>query len=262
MLRTLRRRFALSHMLPLLIIIPLMGIALVYVLETQVLLDSLSRELKGQALLVARIARDRPDVWNDPIQAQTLVTELAPDVEARVMLLDPQGCLLASSDPTIFDHLGQPFEVADWPTVLAGETVVHTIYSRHMQTEIVDVLVPVQGPDRQVVGVVRLSHLLTSVFEQFVRLRSLIVGVLVVGLLLGTAVGWVLALNLERPLQQATQAVRRLASGEPGTPLPERRHRKSTSCCILSMSWWNASTLWSRLGVNCYPTWYTNWDVL
>ena len=38
MLRTLRWRFVLSHVLPLAIIIPVMGIALIYVLETQVLL--------------------------------------------------------------------------------------------------------------------------------------------------------------------------------------------------------------------------------
>jgi hypothetical protein len=44
MLRTLRRRLILSHVLPLLTIIPLMGIALTYVLETQVLLLNLTHD--------------------------------------------------------------------------------------------------------------------------------------------------------------------------------------------------------------------------
>jgi two-component system sensor histidine kinase BaeS len=44
----------------------------------------------------------------------------------------------------------------------------------------------------------------------------------VAGLLLGTGAGWVLALNLERPLRDVTQAVQELASGERLTPLPER----------------------------------------
>ena len=63
MLRTLRARFILSHVLPLAIIIPVMGIALIYVLETRVLLDVLSRELKGQALLAAKIAAGRSEIW-------------------------------------------------------------------------------------------------------------------------------------------------------------------------------------------------------
>ena len=35
-MRTLRTRFILSHVLPLLLVIPLMGLVLTYVLETQV----------------------------------------------------------------------------------------------------------------------------------------------------------------------------------------------------------------------------------
>ncbi|MGD8791087.1 MAG: HAMP domain-containing sensor histidine kinase, partial [Anaerolineae bacterium] len=42
------------------------------------------------------------------------------------------------------------------------------------------------------------------------------------GLLLGTGAGWVLALNLERPLRDVTQAVQEMVNGERLTPLPER----------------------------------------
>jgi hypothetical protein len=63
MIRTMRGRFVLSHVLPLLVIVPLMGIALIYVLETQVLLQNLSTELTGQALLVSEIASSWGDVW-------------------------------------------------------------------------------------------------------------------------------------------------------------------------------------------------------
>ena len=47
MLNTLRRRFILSHMLPLLITVPIIGIALIYVLETRVVLPGLADELSG-----------------------------------------------------------------------------------------------------------------------------------------------------------------------------------------------------------------------
>jgi hypothetical protein len=42
MFDSLRSRFVLSHVLPMFIVIPLIGIALTYILETQVLLQNLS----------------------------------------------------------------------------------------------------------------------------------------------------------------------------------------------------------------------------
>ncbi|HZE21433.1 MAG TPA: HAMP domain-containing sensor histidine kinase, partial [Desulfobaccales bacterium] len=75
---------------------------------------------------------------------------------------------------------------------------------------------------QKVLGVVRLSHELITVFQRFLRLRYLIAGVLLGGLLLGAVTGWVLALNLERPLSEATEAVSRLATGQVLAPVPER----------------------------------------
>jgi signal transduction histidine kinase len=222
MLRTLRWRFVLSHVLPLAIIVPVMGIALVYVLETQVLLAILSQELEGQALLAAKIATARPEIWHEPEQAHAFVAEVGADLDTRAMLLDAQGTLLASSDLIDAGRLGQTIQPDDWDTALTGETSVRSTYSRQMQHEIVDALVPILDQDRQVVGVVRLSHQLTNVYEQFLRQRYLVGGVLLAGLLLGTVAGWVLALNLERPLRDVTRAAQQLASGERLTQLPER----------------------------------------
>jgi len=222
MLQTLRSRFVLSHVLPLAIIIPVMGIALIYVLETQMLLDVLSQELEGQALLAAEIAVGQPEIWHDAEQAQAFVAEVGTDVGTRVMLVNAQGSLLASTEPTDAERLGQTIQVDGWATALAGETSVRTVHSRQMQQEIVDVLVPIMDHEMQIAGVVRLSHRLTNVYEQFLRQRYLVGGILLAGLLLGSAVGWMLALNLERPLRDVTRAAQQLASGEQMAPLPER----------------------------------------
>jgi two-component system sensor histidine kinase BaeS len=226
MLRTLRGRFILSHVLPLAITVPLMGIALIYVLETQVLLANLSRELEGQALLAARIAAERIEIWRDPTKARGLVAEIGSDVDARVMLLGFDGVLLSSSDPEDADRLGQQIQPPGWETALAGQVSVRTARSQNMEEEIVDVLVPILAQDGQVLGIVRLSHRQIHVFERFLHLRYLIAGVMLTGLLLGVATGWILALNLERPLREATEAVHQLASGERLTPLPERGVRE------------------------------------
>jgi hypothetical protein len=140
MFRTLRRRFALSHVLPLLVVIPLMGIALVYVLETRVLLVNLSSELQGEALLIAQMTRTQDGIWRDPNTAQAFVSGLDPRLDPRVMLLDTTGMLLASSDPDDGTRVGQPLGEVDLIRVLAGEIVKRTRYSSQMQQEVVDVI--------------------------------------------------------------------------------------------------------------------------
>jgi signal transduction histidine kinase len=221
MLRTLRRQLVLSHILPPLIIIPLLGLALVYVLETQVVLPSLAEELQEQAQLVAVSISGQPGIWDDPAQAQALLAHISPHLSARVMLLTPGGRVLASSDGANATSLGQSLDLPGLPGALNGQTSVRVAYSQQPDAELVDVLAPVRGPDRRVVGIVRLTHQLASVSGQFLRVRFLISGVLAAGLLLGAAAGWALALNLARQLRQVTQAIDGLTGGQRLTPLPE-----------------------------------------
>jgi two-component system sensor histidine kinase BaeS len=221
MLATLRRRLILSHALPLLVIIPLVGIALIYVLETSVILPKLAEELAGEAALIARLTRKQPDLWGDRAQVQAFVSELSQDLIARIMLLDSEGRLLASNDPADENRLGQRLDSPGLTTALAGEVSTATAYSRNLHAEVADVWFPVLDSDQQVVGVIRLSHRLGTVQDQLMRLRYLTTGVLVVALVLGTALGLLLALNIERPVNQATRAIWNLASGQHLTLLVE-----------------------------------------
>jgi len=226
MFKTLRSRFVLSHVLPLIVVIPLMGIALVYILETQLLLEDLSRELQEQAALVAALAGEQAGIWQDPSQASTFVAYVQPRLGAEMMLLDPSGSLLASGNPADAARLGQPLPMAGWDDVLAGTASTHTGYGREGQAVIVEVFVPVMRPNQEIAGVVRLSHQLATVSERFLNLRYLIAGVLAGGLVLGAVVGLVLALNLERPLAQVTQAIESVTTGRQLTPIPERGSRE------------------------------------
>lgn len=222
-MRTLRVRLILSHVLPLLVIILLTGITLEYVLETQVLLATLVDELTNEALLVAELASDRPELWNEPAQAQAVVDRIGLRLTAQAMLLDAEGRLLAQVDPTGAKGVEQiAREIPDLDGVLAGKVQIHTQYSWNRQADVIDVMVPVWGPENQVIGVVRFTHRLSNVHRQFLNMRYLVAGVLFSGLILGIIVAWSLALNLGRALQQVTQAVHNLASGQRLEPLSER----------------------------------------
>jgi len=222
MLRTLRNRLILSHVLPLLIIIPLMGVAIIYALETQVLLPSLSKELAGEAGLLAEIASKQPEIWEDPAFAQDILTQARPYLAARVMWLAPDGRLLASSDPSDADRLGQLLEIPDFTDAWLGEVNSRTNFSQRLRGEIVDVYAPVIATENQLVGIVRLSYRFATVYEDFLQLRYLITAILIVSLLAGVLLGSTLALNINSPLQKVIDAVYDLARGSRKAALTEQ----------------------------------------
>ena len=220
-MRTLRSRLILSHILPLLLIVPIVGVALVYILETQVLLADLSEALVQQGVMTADLARDEPAIWSDSAQANQFVTFFSVRSRSSVMLFDADGNLLASSDPKSGQLLGQPQEMSRLSAALEGQQQVYVDYTQRVQAEVIQVLVPVVGPNQQVLGVVRISQYLSDVQHQLVRLRYLIAGVLALELLLAVLVALGLALNLGRSLQRVTDAIYGVASGRAGETLPE-----------------------------------------
>lgn len=223
MTKTLVGRLILSHVLPFLVIILLAGLALDYVLETHLLLPNLAHELTIEAVLVAELAADHPEIWTDPAQAQVFVTRINAPVAAHAMLLDINGTLRASTNPADQGQVGQQLaDIPDMSVVLSGQAVSRTSFGRGLQTNVVDVFVPARGTHNQVVGVIRLTQQLTNVYDQFLTLRYLIAAVLTVGLLVGGSLAWFLGNSLGQSLRQVTQAAYRLSNRQHPDPLPER----------------------------------------
>lgn len=217
MMRTLRTRLIVSHILPLLLIVPLVGVALLYILETQVILTDLSDELAQHAMLSADLADERPVLWHDATEAQQFVTWYAIRSRSHVMLLDPQGNVLASSDTRHPTNVGYQTQAVDGGV----EPQVQVTYTWQTQAELVRVIVPVVGPDREVIGMIRLSRYLGDVGGQLVRLRYLIAAALIAELLLAIGLAIALALNLGRSLQRVTDAVYSVSCGREWQTLPE-----------------------------------------
>jgi two-component system, OmpR family, sensor histidine kinase BaeS len=219
-MRTLRARLVLSQLLPLIIIVPLVGLALIYFIETRVLLPSLTRELTGNASLVAEVTQDQTRLWTDPLYAQVLLARVSPRLSARVMLLTSDGRLLASTDPNDLDNLDSYLVHPDLLVALSGQTVRRVYYNQLLQGEALDVWVPVIDPSG-VVGVVRMTYGFANILEEFMQLRSSIIVILLLGLVIGAVLGLSLASAIDRPLRKATLAVDALAKGERLEPLKE-----------------------------------------
>jgi two-component system sensor histidine kinase BaeS len=222
MLKSLRNRLILSHVLPVLIIIPIMGIALIYVLETQFLLPTLTRSVTGESILIAEIVREQIEIWNNPQIAEALLDNIGPNLRARVMLISPNGTLLASTDPNDQSNLNKPIQAPGLEEALSGKIATRSnYYSRSQHSDVIDVLVPVISSQGQTLGIVRETYRYDSVTEEVLQLRNLIGGILVLGLILGALFGFFLAISISTPLRRVTQSVFDLARGEKTDVLQE-----------------------------------------
>jgi two-component system sensor histidine kinase BaeS len=220
-LRTLRARLLLSHILPLMVILPIVGFALTYLLETQVLLAEVSNELERQATFVASLVASYPQVWVDPATSREFVARVGASLSAHMTLYDTDGTLLASTNAADEALIGEKQDVPGLSQVLATGSAVRVEHGQRKGTAAAEVLVPVTI-GRRIVGVIRLSDPLGGVYERFPRTRTFIIWVLASGLVVGVAAGWFLAIDLERPLRRSALAISAMADGEPLVTLPEQ----------------------------------------
>ena len=207
LLRSLRGRFILSHLLPLLVTAPLAGIALFYILETQLQLNNLEQSLMQQANLVTTEAVGQTDIWQDPEKADAFLQSLSSQLSGQVTLLSPSGQPISGG---ISDETPKSS-----PDNAAGGVVLYQFSS-----ETAVVYVPVRNIDQELVGIIQVTREIQDLSGQFIRLRWLFLGVLLLELLLGSLIGLVLALRLERPIQALTTAVTDIATGQSADEVP------------------------------------------
>jgi len=222
MFRSMRSRLVLSHALPLLVIIPIIGVALTNLIETRVLIPSLSKALMTNAVLLANVAGDEAELWANPAYAEYYLTHLRHDISARVQFINPGGQLLASSDPTEARMIGIVLDFAGVAQAKAGQVASYTYFNISAPSEVIDVFVPVLNQNQQLIGILRMSYIYNTLITEFTRSRYVIVGILAGGLLVGIILGWSLALNLSKPIRQVTLAINELAHGNRQVQVEER----------------------------------------
>jgi signal transduction histidine kinase len=214
-MRTLRSRLILSHLIPVLVVVPVFGILLIYILETQVLLESTAAKLTEQATVIAEVANTQPGIWREAGVAQEYVGVISRRLDIQIMLLDRNGVLLAATDPAYVVFYGELVEVPGSDVALAGES------SELERTgNLGSVTVPALNSEEQVIGLVHVSEELSGAAQLFGHLRNVVLAVIIGELLLGVIVGLSAALFVERPVGRVTAAINRVVEGE-ALPIPE-----------------------------------------
>ena len=210
-MRSLRTRLLISHSLPLLIILLLTGFALDYVVETRILLPNFAAELTNEAKLLAELTALQPNIWEKSQNTQAYLSQLEPILAPYVTIFDLQGKFLGSTDPLLNITNLPEIKLEE---VLLEDVLIQTAYSRHLEASVVDVFVPVRSDTEAIMGVVQMTYHLKNVYGQFLALRRVIIGILTVGVFLGSGIALLLAINLSRALQQITVSIQQLATGK------------------------------------------------
>lgn len=220
MFKTLRGRLVISHILPFLIIIPLIGIALIYFLETQLLLPQLSVDLGGDARVIAQMARYQPELFRDPQVAQAMLEDYNQASKARLLIMDAAGYSITDTSSENETSIIELLEPGDRQNIKNGQIVTQIDSTFFPPVSKIAVLAPVINANQQLLGVIRLTYNFETVLERLTLLRSWIISILLLGLVVGVILGSVLAVNISRPIRQATAAVNRVALGHFDERLP------------------------------------------
>ncbi len=211
-MQSLRIRLLISHSLPLIIIILLTGFSLDYLVETQILLPSMANELSNEAKLLAELTSLQSDLWEDSENSQAYLSRLEPLLGAYVTLFDFQGKYLASTDPYVLNSINP--STFKHELVQSEGTIIQTTYGVNWEANVVDVFVPVLNEEKIIVGAIQMTYHLENVYDQLFDLRRGIVGILTIGILLGSVIAFLVSANLNRAILQVNTSIQKLAIGQ------------------------------------------------
>ena len=217
MWRNLRSRLAISHLLPLLVIVPLLSLLLYYLLEARYVLEEATAQLAGQGELISRLYQAELSALEDEEQALSLFARLQVQVPVLFHVVDEEGDIVVR--PGIATASTKvPLRPPDPELLrraLAGEI------ARQVRQGSAAVAVPLHNEDREVVGAVHLSMQLTQVSNRLAILRWTVWGTVGVGLLVAVLLSFALSRSLNQPLERLTRASRAVNFDSAPSPVTE-----------------------------------------
>ncbi len=203
----IRDRLLISHILPVLVLVPLVGLALSYLLENQLIIPNLANEMIDQGLMVARLIQDNPQVWHDYTQAQDLVNSINFQQPTHVSLISNRSVLLATNRSDDQGLVGTIIPKLSPYTVNPGGGEWAITDRTQLGSPTLEVAVPVVDPDGTILGQVWVYRRITDIEQSLANIRLLILAVLLVGMLLSGSIAYLLSETFSRPLKKLTAAI-------------------------------------------------------
>lgn len=199
-MKSLRSQLIFSHLLPLLIVLPVLGLIFVIVVESQVLLTNVVDDLRRTASAVAAQASVERGVLQDEVQARIFSAQFRETLQREVILLQP-------------DRSSAALTANDLAVLRSGQPVSKSQYNLLSDTQAA-AFAPVFDAQRVVVGIVQVTDRLGEVYQGFQRIRQLTIVSVLGALVVALVIAWWLAGRMEKRLQGVTSAVEQIAEGQ------------------------------------------------
>jgi signal transduction histidine kinase len=210
MMHSLRAKLAASHILPIFLLMPALGLYLLYSLEdffTQALLQQLTQ----QAQLLQERAMENPELLDTPESARAFAAKIGQLTDARVVLLSKDEMILASTRAEDADRIGTHYTDESVAQALRGELAQGVGHG--FATQVAFVALPLRRGGN-IEGVLRLSYEVNDVRSEFDQLRWLILVGVALTALIGLALGLGLATTITRPLRRLSEGAQGIARGD------------------------------------------------
>ncbi len=214
MFKSLRSRLTLSHLIPVLVAGPLMALALLITIESQLLLHDLAGDLEARAVTMAQTAAGRPEAFVHADSAEALLAELVASPDTALYLYTPAGALISLRSA---ENELPPIAADDLEQVRAGESTIEIRYNLIEPTIVVQT--PVISLQDELLGILAVSESVYGAASSFRQLRWLVLGMVGLELLAGLVLASILAARMSRPIVSAAQGVSDIAEGRDFTPL-------------------------------------------
>jgi HAMP domain-containing protein len=257
-MQSLRSRFIFSHLLPILLVVPLVTILLLYLLETQILLAEMSEEITEKANLIADTVNGRPELLQNAAQAESFIAGVSIYVDEGILLISPQGDVVAATETTPGEPLAEEVDLSGLETAVSGNSSLVITYGVTQHQAIV--LVPVKDINQQLIGIIGVTDTLAGAASQISRLRSLVLAGLLLELLLGVIIGMIMARRLGQPIISTAAAVVDIADGHQIDPVPIEgpKEIRALGQAVNTLS--ERYACWKKPDAARWPISSMNWD--
>lgn len=214
MFRTLRRRLIFSQILPFLIVMPIMGVLLIFGIESRFVIPKFAHNLIGDARLLSEISTAEYELWGNPYLFEHMISRVQLDPSIKVMFLDHAGRPLFSSDPADYTSNSVLVSPTGVQSAQNGKEIALTTYSiLRVKETLIDVYEPVLDSSDSVIGIVRLTYQVESLYIILNELRWQIFLIILLGLVTSIVISTILAFGISRPVTKVTKAIYNLAVG-------------------------------------------------
>jgi signal transduction histidine kinase len=209
-MRSLRSQLALSHILPILLLVPILSLFLLRTLE-DFYSRSLLRQLEYQAsLLHSWLEQDRGLTARED-HVDEFLAQLAGLTTARIVVLSPDAVILASTEPEDAGRVGTRYTDPGVEQALGG--AVARGIGPGITAEVAYVVMPLPT-ETDTYGALRLSYEIADFRAHFDGLRQVILIGASITILVGLALGAGLSTTITQPLSALFRSVASVAVGD------------------------------------------------